>query len=69
MAKFTLQEILDVTKGELHQLPEGVSPETYVIDGVSTDTREISEGNLFLALCGENFDGNKFAVAAKRVLR
>ncbi|MBR6254420.1 MAG: UDP-N-acetylmuramoyl-tripeptide--D-alanyl-D-alanine ligase [Clostridiales bacterium] len=66
MAKFTLQEILDVTKGELHQLPEGVSPETYVIDGVSTDTREISEGNLFLALCGENFDGNKFAVAAKQ---
>ena len=64
MAKFTLKEIVDVTGGELKQLPEGVNPETYVIDGVSTDTRVIEKGNLFLALIGENFDGNKYAVAA-----
>ncbi|MBK23775.1 MAG: hypothetical protein CME70_07185 [Halobacteriovorax sp.] len=31
---------------------------------VSTDTRTIQEGDLFLALSGENFDGNKFINAA-----
>jgi UDP-N-acetylmuramoyl-tripeptide--D-alanyl-D-alanine ligase len=29
-------------------------------DGVSTDTRTIGEGELFVALSGPNFDGNKF---------
>ena len=29
-------------------------------EGISTDTRTISEGMLFLALRGENFDGNAF---------
>jgi len=29
-------------------------------DGVSTDTRTISEGELFVALSGPNFDGRKF---------
>ncbi len=30
------------------------------ISGVSTDTREIVDGNLFVPLIGENFDGHKF---------
>jgi len=30
------------------------------IEGVSTDTRTIKEGDLFVALSGENFDGNSF---------
>ncbi|OLS03808.1 UDP-N-acetylmuramoyl-tripeptide--D-alanyl-D-alanine ligase [Tissierella creatinophila] len=30
------------------------------ISGVSTDTREIVDGNLFVPLVGENFDGHKF---------
>lgn len=29
--------------------------------GISTDTRTIQPGNLFVALAGENFDGTKFA--------
>lgn len=32
--------------------------------GLTTDTRKIASGNLFLALKGENFDGNQFAVEA-----
>ena len=32
--------------------------------GVSTDSRSISEGQLFFALSGENFNGNKFAEQA-----
>lgn len=36
----------------------------YDSTGVSTDTRKISEGNLYIALKGENFNGNKFAKQA-----
>lgn len=32
--------------------------------GICTDTRNISEGNLFIALNGPNFNANKFAVQA-----
>ena len=32
--------------------------------GVTTDSRRVSEGVLFVALRGENFDGNRFAVQA-----
>ena len=31
---------------------------------VSTDTRELSKGCFFVALKGDNFDGNTFAVSA-----
>ncbi len=34
------------------------------LDGVSTDTRHIQTGELFIALSGPNFDGNTFAEAA-----
>lgn len=67
MSAFTLQEILDATGGELRQFvatEEVKDPSMYRINGVSTDTRTIEDGNLFLALIGENFDGNKFAVGA-----
>lgn len=33
---------------------------------VSTDTRTLGRGDLFLALVGENFDGNKFIAAAEK---
>lgn len=32
--------------------------------GVSTDTRKIKPGDIYFALRGDNFDGNKFAAAA-----
>lgn len=38
-------------------------PDT-VITGVSTDTREIKKGEVFIALKGENFDGHKFLAEA-----
>jgi UDP-N-acetylmuramoyl-tripeptide--D-alanyl-D-alanine ligase len=34
-----------------------------VIDRVSTDSRTIKRGELFVALCGENFDGHNFVEA------
>lgn len=34
------------------------------VSGVTTDSRSINSGELFVALQGENFDGHKFAAAA-----
>ena len=34
------------------------------INGVSTDTRTIKKGSLFISLKGDNFNGNKFAKKA-----
>ena len=67
MADFTLQEILNVTGGELLQFAGQAGmedPSSFVVHGVSTDTRKIEKGNLFLALIGENFDGNRYAMDA-----
>ena len=40
--------------------------ETYYLKHpvVSTDTRTISQGSIFVALRGENFDGNQYAAKA-----
>ncbi len=38
--------------------------EPFTFTGISTDTRTIQPGNLFVALAGENFDGRKFAEQA-----
>lgn len=66
MAVFTLKEILDATSGELHNFQDKGTVETYTVDGVSTDSRKIENGNLFLALIGEKFDGNKYAYSAAK---
>lgn len=55
MAAFTLKEVLDAVRGELLQRGEHAS-----CSGVSTDTRTIQEGNLFIPLIGENFNGHHF---------
>ena len=35
-------------------------------DAVSTDTRTLVSGSLFVALCGDNFDGHDFVGQAVR---
>jgi len=48
----SIQEVLQATNGRLRGgQTEGV------FRGVSTDSRQISKGNLFICLEGENFDG------------
>jgi UDP-N-acetylmuramoyl-tripeptide--D-alanyl-D-alanine ligase len=49
----TLSYAAQAMNGTLHGEDRG-------FDGVSTDTRSIGEGELFVALSGPNFDGNKF---------
>jgi len=55
MAKFGVEEILKITKGKLIQ-----GDRNTVFEGVSTDSRTIKEGEIFVALKGNNFDGHNF---------
>lgn len=59
MRRITVRDVVDAT-GAL--LVRG-DAET-VVDGFSTDTRALTSGQLFIALSGPNFDGNRFARAA-----
>lgn len=54
---FSTSEIAEVTGGKL--IGEDVE-----VSGVSTDTRAIERGDLFIAIRGENFNGNDFVAAA-----
>lgn len=54
----SLSEIAKLCGGVLH------GPDAEVF-GVSTDTRSIGKGALFIALDGENFDGHMFVSAAR----
>ncbi|MDM0966017.1 UDP-N-acetylmuramoyl-tripeptide--D-alanyl-D-alanine ligase [Clostridium perfringens] len=59
MLELNLQEIVKATKGAL--LKEADVKE---IKAVSTDTRKIEEGTMFISLKGENFNGNNYVLDA-----
>lgn len=59
MRMFTTKEIAEVTGGQL----AGGDVE---VSGVSTDTRTIEKGALFIAVKGERFDGNDYIEQAAR---
>ena len=62
---FTLEEVKKAVGGRLVSKTEEIVFATSIeITGVSTDTRTIKEGNLFIALKGENFDGNDYLAKA-----
>ncbi|VAX27787.1 UDP-N-acetylmuramoyl-tripeptide--D-alanyl-D-alanine ligase [hydrothermal vent metagenome] len=54
MSRYTLTEILDATSGRL--ILRGAD----AFSGISIDSRTIREGDLFVALRGERFDGHLF---------
>jgi len=55
---FTIRQIIEATKGQLLAgSPINLDAE---ISGVSTDTRTINKGELFIPLVGEIFDGHYF---------
>ena len=55
MAEFTSEEVLQATHGTLVE-----GEKSAVFNGISTDTRTLVPGNLFIALVGEKFDGHDF---------
>lgn len=60
--QFSLTQVMQATNAVLKKLTTAS-----VFGGVTTDTRKIEEGMLFIALKGENFDGHDFiAEAAKK---
>lgn len=59
MAKFKIHELITATRGVLHQ----GNPENSV-SGITTDSRRVKPGELFLALRGEKFDGHDFIPVA-----
>lgn len=60
MIQAKLIEIAAYVQGELH----GASDGALTIEGVSTDTRTIRSGNLFVPLIGDRFNGHDYAQAA-----
>lgn len=55
MKNLSLKEIIEATKGELLQ----GNPE-FICKNFSKDTRTIQKGDTYIAIKGENFDGNLF---------
>lgn len=56
MEKITIREILTATGGKLIS-----GNEETIINNITTDSRKAEQGILFVALKGDNFDGNDFA--------
>ncbi|MBM7557938.1 UDP-N-acetylmuramoyl-tripeptide--D-alanyl-D-alanine ligase [Halanaerobacter jeridensis] len=54
MKALSLIEIADAVDGEINNKVE------LTIDSISTDTRQLESGDLFIALIGENFDAHDF---------
>ena len=47
------------------QIKGRLSGENCTVSAVSTDTRTLTQGAVYLALKGENFDGHQFVDAAE----
>ena len=56
MEKLTLEEIITAVSGEIVKKGKAASYEN-----ISTDTRTIKPGSVFIALKGDNFNGNEYA--------
>lgn len=61
LAALPLAERMDVSAGGARARANGAPP---VYPAVSTDTRQLGDGALFVALRGENFDGHDFLARA-----
>lgn len=61
MMNWTLARIAAVTQG---RILGGAQAAEQVVNGLTTDTRAITQGQLFVALAGERFDAHDFLVAA-----
>lgn len=61
MKPITVNEIVSAIGGEL---TSATAQGEVVITAVSTDTRTLANGSLYIALRGDHFDGNVFAAAA-----
>ncbi len=56
----SLQKIINEYGGELYSAVVPESAVDLLIDSISTDTREINPGDLFLALAGDNYNAHDY---------
>lgn len=61
MTHLTTSELISATAGQAV-----LQGDRAITAGLTTDSRAITPGCVFLALCGERFDGNNFAADASR---
>lgn len=61
MSRFLPAQIQRWTAGRLIVHPEHVNQSEHFYRGISTDTRSLRAGEIFLALRGKHFDGHAFA--------
>ncbi|MEO8449007.1 MAG: UDP-N-acetylmuramoyl-tripeptide--D-alanyl-D-alanine ligase [Gemmatimonadota bacterium] len=59
--RWTWERVHEVLEGQAPDVERPGDPYT----GISTDTRTVASGNLFVALAGERFDGHGFLAAAR----
>lgn len=57
----TLRDVLEGAQGKLH----GDAPQDLMFGDVSHDSRQIAQGDLFVAIAGEQFDGHSFVADAQ----
>jgi len=62
ISPFTLRQALDWVAGQ----PSGAWQDDIRFVNVSTDTRDIHPGDLFVAIRGDNFDGHRFIESARQ---
>ncbi|MBL1278041.1 MAG: UDP-N-acetylmuramoyl-tripeptide--D-alanyl-D-alanine ligase [Ectothiorhodospiraceae bacterium] len=63
----TLRAATDFLRGALEaNVPAELRGEDAVFSGISTDTRDVKPGQLFIALSGPRFDGHDFIAQAKK---
>jgi UDP-N-acetylmuramoyl-tripeptide--D-alanyl-D-alanine ligase len=66
MIRMTLEQVLDATGADLVRPPLRAQAAQIQLRGVSTDSRQVLPGSLFVGLSGPNFDGNRFGREAAR---
>jgi len=59
MENFRISDIIEATNGGLEK-----GDPSAIVNSISTDSRLLKNGDLFVALIGERFDGHNFAVQA-----
>jgi UDP-N-acetylmuramoyl-tripeptide--D-alanyl-D-alanine ligase len=58
---FTVKEVEKVTRSKVQALPAGrQGPKSKVVSAISTDSRTVKKGELFIPLVGPKFDGRRF---------
>ena len=66
MASFSIDELAQALSAEIKSAVDEGKSNTIQAQRINTDTRNISKGDVFLALRGENFDGHDYVEQAHK---